>query len=159
LELKDPWKVKARVLSVKRLPAGSSVGYGRDYVAKEPLDVAVIAIGYADGFGQEPHTRPVKTYDLIKSTAKGLAQLARLIPVNYVWWNDKKIPVVGRIAMQLCMLNASGHNMRVGDEVSVPLRRTSAGARLPRVFCRGGYAVAIRDISGMLLKGPDIPIS
>ncbi|MDD4752788.1 MAG: alanine racemase, partial [Desulfitobacteriaceae bacterium] len=152
LDLKDPWKVKARVLSVKKLPAGSPVGYGRDYIAKKPLEVGVVAIGYADGFGQQPHTRPVKTYDLIKSTAKGLTQLARLVPVNFVRWQNKKIPVVGRIAMQLCMVDASGHNIKVGDEVSVPLRRTSAGARLPRIFFRDGSAVMVRDINGALLK-------
>jgi alanine racemase len=39
----------ARVLSVKDIPAGSKIGYGASFVAAEPMRIAVLAAGYADG--------------------------------------------------------------------------------------------------------------
>ena len=43
---------KARIITVKDLPAGARVGYGGSYLAESPMKIAVLAVGYADGF---PH--------------------------------------------------------------------------------------------------------
>ncbi|MGH7778171.1 MAG: alanine racemase, partial [Candidatus Dormibacterales bacterium] len=47
--LKPALSLRARVLLVKRLPAGASVGYGRTWRAGSPATVALIGAGYADG--------------------------------------------------------------------------------------------------------------
>jgi alanine racemase len=43
---------RATVLSVKEVPAGASIGYGGMFRAVEPMRVATLAAGYADGI---PH--------------------------------------------------------------------------------------------------------
>ncbi len=43
---------ETRVIQVRDLPAGASIGYGRTYHAPGPIRVAVIPVGYADGY---PH--------------------------------------------------------------------------------------------------------
>jgi len=43
---------KTRVISVKNLPAGVDVGYGSQYRTTEPTTIAVLSVGYADGY---PH--------------------------------------------------------------------------------------------------------
>lgn len=42
--------VKARIAAIQRLDAGDSVGYGMRYTASEPRRIAVLPIGYGDGF-------------------------------------------------------------------------------------------------------------
>ena len=42
--------VKARIAAVQELQPGDSVGYGMRYTAKEPRRIAVLPIGYGDGF-------------------------------------------------------------------------------------------------------------
>ena len=42
--------LKARVVRVERLRAGDSVSYGRNYIASEPVWVATIPVGHADGY-------------------------------------------------------------------------------------------------------------
>lgn len=42
--------VKARVAAIQKLPAGDTVGYGMRYTAPNPRRIAVLPIGYGDGF-------------------------------------------------------------------------------------------------------------
>jgi alanine racemase len=42
--------VKARVAAIQRLEAGDSVGYGMRYTAGEPRRIAVLPLGYGDGY-------------------------------------------------------------------------------------------------------------
>lgn len=146
LTLKDPWKVKALVSSVKHIFPGSGVGYGRDFIATKPMQVGVVPIGYADGFGMVPQTRPVKPYDFLKSVARLLANLLGLLPVNYVVWEQERIPVIGRVGMQLCMVDITNRDIKLGDEVQIPMRRTTAASRLPRVFFKDGQVFTIRGL-------------
>lgn len=41
---------EARITLVKELPSGSSVGYGRTYIAPQPIRTAIVPVGYADGY-------------------------------------------------------------------------------------------------------------
>lgn len=41
---------KSRVTLVRDLPCGASVSYGRSFIAEKPIRVALVAVGYADGF-------------------------------------------------------------------------------------------------------------
>ncbi len=44
-------------------------------------------------------------------------------------------PIIGRIAMQTCSVDVTDiKDAAIGDEVMVSMRRTSAGAHLPRVY-------------------------
>ncbi|MHC5804442.1 alanine racemase C-terminal domain-containing protein, partial [Streptococcus pyogenes] len=47
---------KAQVAQVSFLQPGDAVSYGREFVATAPMTVAVIPVGYADGFPRRPLT-------------------------------------------------------------------------------------------------------
>lgn len=146
IDLKDPWQMKGRIISVKKLKPGQSVGYGRDYIVKKPMEVGVVPVGYADGFGVLPHTRPAKAYDLVKSTAKIFSQMLGVITPNYMLYRDEVLPIVGRIGMQLSMIDISNRNIKAGTEVNIPIRRTTFGARIPRIFLKKGQVFRVRSI-------------
>lgn len=50
IDLKPVLSLKARVMSVHTIEEGDSVGYGRTFIAKEKMQMATVAIGYADGY-------------------------------------------------------------------------------------------------------------
>jgi alanine racemase len=79
---------------VKTLPAGSFVSYGNAYQTQREETIAVISVGYADGFRRAPqHWSEV----LIKG---------------------QRAPIVGRVCMDQTMINVSQiPDVRVGDEV------------------------------------------
>jgi alanine racemase len=73
----------ARVLQVRRIDSGESVGYAATFRAKRPSMIATVALGYADGI---PRTL----------SNKGMAAIAGL-----------RVPVAGRVSMDLMTLDVS----------------------------------------------------
>lgn len=92
--LQETFELKTRLVAVRMLPAGKSVGYGREYSTSSPTRIGTIPAGYADG-----------------------------IPFNLkdggsVLVHNKRCPVVGRISMDLTTINLETvPEARVGDEV------------------------------------------
>ncbi len=85
---------KTRVLTVKDVAAGEAVGYMGTYITKERSRIAVLPVGYADGY------------------PRLLSNRARVIV------RGEYAPVVGRVSMDLTMVDV-GHipGIAVGDEV------------------------------------------
>jgi alanine racemase len=87
----------ARVLQLRRIDSGQSVGYGATFRAKRPSMLATVALGYADGY---PRTL----------ANKGVAVLGGM-----------RAPVVGRISMDLMILDVTDlpQAPHVGDEAEL----------------------------------------
>jgi alanine racemase len=94
--LKPISSLKATVSQIKHLRKGESLGYGRSYCAPEDQTIATISIGYADGFR--------------RSLSNGVGEVAI---------RGKRYPVVGRVCMDMCMLNISGGLVAEGDEAEI----------------------------------------
>lgn len=88
--------LKTRVISVKNVPAGTSVSYGCTHTVERPSRLAALAIGYGDGL-------PRLCSDRLK-----------------VWVRGAYAPVVGRICMDQCIVDVTDiDGVTVGDEVEV----------------------------------------
>ena len=98
LPLQPVMRLCARVVHVFRLPAGERVGYGGEYCAETEKTVAVIAIGYADGWLRAYRGACVRVH------AKA---------------GDFDAPVLGRVCMDQCMLDVTGKEVHVGDTVTL----------------------------------------
>ncbi len=81
-------KLKARILQVRTVHPGETVGYGATYEAKAPTRVATIACGYADGF-----LRALSG----STTNPG--------PIGYI--ADFPVRIIGRVSMDLITLDAT----------------------------------------------------
>ena len=131
IELRDGFKVCARVLAIREIKAGQTVGYGGEWRASKPTRIATIAIGWADGLTLSPDAR---TPDARRSLISALKSIVRK-PARYVTFNAQRAPIIGRIAMQQTSVDVSQlPQISVGDAVVVPMRRLSASALLPRVY-------------------------
>lgn len=96
LDLKPVMSLKASVINIKSLPAGEYISYGRKYRTERESVIATLPIGYADGY-----TRLL--YNKAKVIIKG-----------------RFAPVVGRICMDMCMVDITDiPGVEIGDEVIV----------------------------------------
>lgn len=96
LNLRPAMTVKAKVVQVKHVPADTCISYGRTYKTDAPACVAVIAMGYADGYLRAGSNR------------------ARIM------LGGALAPVVGRICMDMCIVQLSeGMDVKKGDEAVV----------------------------------------
>ncbi|MCI3922737.1 alanine racemase [Paenibacillus sp. TRM 82003] len=94
VDLKPVMSLKTGVVMVKTVPQGTGISYGANYVTKEPLErIATLPIGYADGF-----TR------MLNGKAEALLR-------------GRRVPVVGNICMDQCMVRVDEGEASVGDEV------------------------------------------
>ena len=59
LGLEPALALVAEVARVKAVPAGTTVGYGRTFVAPQPMQIATLACGYADGYRRDLGNRGV----------------------------------------------------------------------------------------------------
>lgn len=71
------------LIQVRTLQAGDSVGYNATFIAPGPMRVGVIAVGYADGY-------------LRCWSGRG-----------HVLWEGKRLPVVGRVSMDMTIVDLS----------------------------------------------------
>lgn len=153
-EFKSAWTLKARVLNVLDLPPGTPVGYGPDFIARRPMRVATIPVGYLDGAGVEPVSRSLRWQMAARNAATTLAGCFKSsagflsLTRGLVMRNGRELPVVGRIAMQQLMVDATGTDVAVGDIVQVNLRRTIVSPRLPKLYIAGGRPVKLRTLLG-----------
>jgi alanine racemase len=94
LSLKPAMTLKASIVFLKRVPAGTSISYGRKFVTERESVIATIPIGYADGY---PRLLSGKGRVLIRG---------------------QYAPVVGNICMDQCMVDVTDiPNVKKYDEV------------------------------------------
>jgi alanine racemase len=105
LDVRPALTWKAAILAVKDLPAGALVGYGGMFRATEPMRIAVLAAGYADGI---PHRLSGKGRVIVKG------QLA---------------PIVGAVSMDLTTIDVT-HCPPVQVEDAVTLLGSEGGASI-----------------------------
>lgn len=89
-------KLKTIITQIKDTPKGSSIGYSRNGFAEKDLTIAIIPIGYADGFS--------------RSLSKGR---------GHVLINGKLAPVIGNVCMDMALINVTGIECKEGDEVII----------------------------------------
>ena len=95
-KLRNVCTLETTILSVKTVKAGETIGYGRHTKLEEDRVIAVIPIGYADGFD-----RRFSNYG------------------GEVWVRGQRCPVVGNVCMDQAMIDVTGADARPGDIAEV----------------------------------------
>ena len=116
---------KTRIIGVRDLVPGDTVGYDATFIAVEAMRVALLPVGYADGFRR----------DASSGVGDGWVMIA-----------GQRAPVVGRVSMNLTVVDVSGHAIppEVGDEVV--LLGEGVTARDHALWCR---TIAYEILCGM----------
>ena len=99
---------EAAILQIRQLSAGDSVGYNATWTAPGPTRAATVSIGYADGL---------------------LRQMGAACAVQH---KGQLLPVLGRVSMDMIVVDVSGSEAREGDflEICCNLPELSAKTRL-----------------------------
>lgn len=124
--------LKTKVADIKYIEDGDYVGYARGFRASAKMKIAVLPIGYSDGYTEE---------------------IRKLINPKV---NGVEAPVIGNICMDQTVINISGlEQVKIGDIVTlIDCDETtnvdikwiaSIARRVPRVYKIGGEVKYIRD--------------
>jgi alanine racemase len=121
---------KTLVAQVKDLPAGSPISYGGTFVTARPSRIAVLPVGYGDGFRRSPRN-----------------------------WGDvlirgRRAPIVGVVCMDMCMIDVTDvPGARDGDEVVLIGRQGADQITVADVACRLG-TIPYEVITQILARVP-----
>ena len=111
--------VKSRITAVRKIPAGETVSYGRLYTLKRDSVIAVMPVGYADGYPRV------------------------LTNQSYVKIHGVMCPTVGRVCMDMTMADVTDiPGVRAGDVATIydyelmPQAAQKAGTIIDEIVCR-----------------------
>lgn len=96
LNLLPVGKLTTRISQIKNIAPGESVGYDRSFIANNALRVATIPVGYADG--------------LTRKLSNGKGQM---------FINGHRAPILGKVCMDMTMIDVTGIECYEGDEVEI----------------------------------------
>ena len=106
-DIRPAMSFKSRVISVRDVPAGTTVSYGHTYTTRRRARLAVVSAGYSRGYSR-----------LLSNRAEVLVR-------------GRRAPVRGRVCMDMCVIDVGGiKGCRAGDEVTLfgPQGREFIGA-------------------------------
>lgn len=116
LSLKRIAYLESKVIEVKTLPKGYNIGYANTCTTKKETKIAVVPIGYMDGFGVIKENDTYRFFDCLRYVYHDLMSVFR-DKKTYVDINEKKCPVLGRISMFNIVVDITGMNVYTGDTV------------------------------------------
>ncbi len=136
LQLIDPFKFKCRIISLKKYPKGSTLGYYGTYRLQQDAQIAVIPVGYINGLTLEVGNPPSGFLDLLKIVLKiilaymGLNRFTRKVLIQ-----GQSYPIRGKVFMQMALIEIPENiQLSMEDEVEVPMRKTLVGEGIPRFY-------------------------
>ena len=95
LKLKPVMRFSAEIIALNDIKSGEHVGYGSTFTAEKDMTLAIVSIGYGDGY---PRT---------------------FLKQNFVAINGKLVRLVGRVAMDMIAIDATNLNLELGTEVEL----------------------------------------
>jgi alanine racemase len=95
-QLKTVASLKTTISQIRHIPKGTTVSYSRRGVAETDLTIATLAIGYSDGFDRR--------------LSNGIGE---------VIIQNTRCKVIGSVCMDMTMVDVTGLNAKVGDDVIV----------------------------------------
>jgi len=93
VDLKEVMCLKTKIAQIKNLNAGSSISYGLNFTVQRNSKIAILPIGYADGYSRT------------------------LSNQSHVIINNKKAPIVGNICMDQCIIDVTDIDINREDDV------------------------------------------
>ena len=94
--LKPVMSLMTKVIKIRELNRGDSVSYGRTFVAKRKMKIAVVPLGYADGLPRSLSNK------------------------GYLFCKGSKCKIVGRVCMDLTMIDVTNiKNIRIGSNITI----------------------------------------
>ena len=143
VKLYQSFELKTHISFVKNTEKGMPISYGRTYITEKNMQIATIPIGYADGY------------------------LRAFSNVGEVLIKGKLCRVLGRVCMDQIMVDVTGLDVSIDDEVIVYSDiyeeankintisyelMTDIGMRIPRVYIKNGKVIDVINYLGEIYE-------
>lgn len=141
VHLKECMEMISYIAAIRKISPGQGVSYGHSFIAKKPMTIATVNLGYSDGL------------------------FRHLSNVGQVIIGDQRRPIVGRVCMNMFMVDVTGmEDIHVEDPViifgasdhehiSIDETANMAGTISYDIVCRSGYSLPrVYERFGQIVK-------
>ena len=120
LGLKRIGYVEAEVEELRWLPAGSSVGYGATWKAKQATMAAIIGVGWFHGFGVESGHDLFRFRDCVRAILSSIRNIFSRKSLT-VQIGERSFRVIGRVGMVHTCVDVTGADVKIGDHAIIQI--------------------------------------
>jgi alanine racemase len=157
LTLEDPYTFKTRIISLRKLEKGSYLAYYQSYRLQRAAQVAVIPVGFIDGLALQVGNKPSGLLDLLKTVIKLILLYGNVVRFGQqVSIKGTNYPVRGKVFMQMALVEIPlNQEVKIGDEVVVPVRKTLTAPDIARIYLQNGKVVKFttkEGVTGLLVE-------
>ncbi|MDP4109889.1 MAG: alanine racemase [Bacillota bacterium] len=132
-DLKRAGYLTCPICEIRWLPKNSTIGYGGAYVTKKPTKIAVVPLGYSDGFLLEKTRDIYRFRDLLRYI---LAELRKWTGAGryFALVNGRKAKVLGHVGVAHTVLDVTDIECSVGDTAAFDVSPLCVGTQIPRKY-------------------------
>jgi alanine racemase len=134
INLKNPWKLKVRILSMREANKGERIGYGLSVKLKRNTKIALIPLGYTDGFMVSTPERPLTLLEFFRNIYRLMASIYRGRGER-IYINGKSVKLLGRVNMTNSIIDVTDiPKIGVGDVVEVKIRAALVASSIEKMY-------------------------
>lgn len=123
--------LESKILTTSELPANHNIGYANTYYTKKPTKIAVIPVGYKDGYMVEKSRDTFRSIDILRYIYQDIRQLGKK---TWVEIDGTKYPLLGRVGMYNIVTDITGTDIKAGDTVKCSVNPILIDNQIPREF-------------------------
>ena len=125
--------LKSNVVSIKNIEKGTTIGYSNSEIAKKDMKLAIVPVGYSDGFHVKVKNDTIKFIDKIRILKDDLLELFKDSRI-YVNINEQKYPVIGKVGMNHVAIDVTGSQVKIEDKVKMDISPILVNSKIRREY-------------------------
>jgi len=125
--------LKSNIIEIKNLPANHYIGYANTYRTKKATKIAIIPVGYKDGFGVEKSKDTFRIRDILRYMYHDFKLLAGERGM-FVKINGKRARILGRVSMYNIIVDITDIEAKIGDEAILDINPIMVESTIEREY-------------------------
>lgn len=131
--LKKIGQLRTNITEIKTVPKGYNIGYLNSYKTKRETKVAIIQVGYMDGYNITMNSDMFRFVDKLRRLSHSIKNFLKKISLR-VTINDKKYNIIGKVGMYHLAIDITDSNVKVDDLVYLDVNPLHVDSKIEREY-------------------------
>lgn len=131
--LKAVGEFETNVNQVEKIAKGQTIGYGKRFVAKKDMDVAIIQTGYSSGVGSQVYDNNTRFVDKLRNTYHDVKNFIKT-PKIYANINNRNYEIISGIRMNDIIVDITNSTIKPGDKVKLKTNPVMVDTNIERRY-------------------------
>ena len=131
--LKKIGQLKTNITEIKTVPKGYNIGYLNSYKTKKETKVAIVQVGYMDGYNITMSTDMFRFVDKLRGLSQSVKKFLNKNNLK-VTINDRKYNIIGKVGMYHLAIDITGTDIKVNDNVYLDINPLHVDSKIEREY-------------------------